>query len=56
MSSKTGKTKKKITADLVLSYYDKSKQSKSKSDKDYYLNTAKVLSQHLNEWLVVSDD
>jgi len=55
MNLNQGKTKKKITADLVLSYYEKSKKSKGK-DKEYYLNTAKILSQHLNEWLVVKDD
>lgn len=56
MNLSQGKIKKKITADLVLSYYDKSKKSKSKQDKEYYLNTAKVLSQHLNEWLVINED
>lgn len=50
----TDKTKQKITADLVLEYYDKSKKSRG-DKKDFYLKTAIELSKHLNEWLVIPD-
>ena len=48
------KIKQKITADLVLEYYDKSKKSKG-DKKDFYYKTAVELSKHLHEWLVIPD-
>ena len=50
----TGKTKQKITADLVLDYYEKSKKFKGEK-KELYYKTAVELSKHLGEWLVVKD-
>lgn len=50
----TGKTKQKITADLILDYYEKSK--KASGDKKLLLyKTAVELSKHLHEWLVIKD-
>lgn len=50
----TGKTKQKITAELVLDYYERSK--KAKGDKKQLLyQTAVELSKHLHEWLVIKD-
>lgn len=48
----TGKAKQKITAELVLDYYEKSKNAKGEKKKLLY-QTAVELSKHLNEWLVV---
>jgi len=50
----TGKTKQKITADLVLDYYEKSKKYKGEK-KELYYKAAVELSKHLGEWLVVRD-
>ena len=50
----TGKTKQKITADLVLDFYEKSKAFKG-DKKELYYKTAVELSKHLGEWLVVPD-
>jgi len=49
-----GKAKTKITADFVLDIYEKSKKTKGKASEEL-LQTAKTLSKHLNEWLVVSN-
>lgn len=49
-----GKIKQKITADLVLDYYEKSKKFKGDKGLVYY-KTAVELSKHLHEWLVVPD-
>jgi len=49
-----GKAKTKITADFVLDIYEKSKKVKGKASEEL-LQTAKTLSKHLNEWLVVSN-
>jgi hypothetical protein len=50
-----GKAKTKITADFVLDLYEKSKKAKGKASAEL-LQTAKTLSKHLNEWLVVADN
>lgn len=50
-----GKAKTKITADFVLDIYEKSKKTKGKASEEL-LQTAKTLSKHLNEWLVVSNN
>lgn len=49
-----GKIKQKITADLVLEYYEKYKKSKGK-EKNLYYQTATELSKHLNEWLIIPE-
>ena len=48
------KAKTKITADFILDIYERSKKSKGRASEEL-LQTAKTLTKHLNEWLVVSD-
>jgi len=51
----TGKIKQKITADYVLDVYAEYKKKKGK-EAAILLDTAKMLSKHLNEWLVVPEE
>lgn len=48
----TGQVKQKVTADYVLDVYLESKRKKGQESTDL-LNAAKMLSKHLNEWLVI---
>jgi len=50
-----GKVKTKITADFILDIYEKSKKAKGRAAEEL-LQTAKTLTKHLNEWLVVADN
>lgn len=48
----SGQLKQKVTADYVLDLYEESKRKKGQEAADL-LNAAKMLAQHLNEWLVI---
>lgn len=51
----TGKLKQRITADYILDVYEEYKRKKGK-EAAVLLDAAKMLSKHLNEWLVVPEE
>ena len=52
---KKGQLKQKVTADYILDLYQESKLRTGK-EAEKILNAVKMLSRHLNEWLVIPED